>query len=548
MPADRIDVTNRRFLAFWLLLAAAWFATGAIRPLLEPDEGRYSEIPREMLISGDWVTPRLNEIVYFEKPPLQYWGTAVAYKLFGLHELTARLWSLAFTLLALPLVYAVTRRLHASREAGLAATIALAVSPYYVLVGQLNTLDGAFTTLLVAAVFALVLGLRESDATRRRPFLLGAWAALAFAVLSKGIVAPLLAGGTMVAYSLAARDFSLWRRMHWLAGLALFAVIVVPWFWLVSARNPDFLYFFFVHEHFMRFLTTVHDRVEPWWFFGPIALLALLPWLRAIPATIRSLGISDAAPTGFRPSLFLGIWIVLVLVFFSLSGSKLATYVLPFMPAAAVLLGPQLLRHPRVVHTAAATSMVLVMIVGAGLCIAAFMRGAEQELLMQVAVWSGVAIMVTIAGWFGSRRTGDETPDPLNWAPIAIAALLAWQSLLMSATALPPLRTTKPLVADIRHLVRPETRVYSVEQYRQTIPWYLRRSMRLAAYRGELGFGIDRAGAGEIKTLEEFALAWQGETDSIAFMSVPAQSELVAAGLPGRVVASDRRTIVMVRQ
>ncbi len=548
MPADRTDVTRRRVLAFWLLLAVAWFATGAIRPLLEPDEGRYAEIPREMWLSGDWVTPHLNGVVYFEKPPLQYWATAVAYTLFGLHEWTARLWSLALSLLAMPLVYAFTSRLHDSRETGLAATIVLAASPYYVLVGQLNTLDGAFTTLLLAAVFALVLGQREPDAARRRPLLLGAWVALALAVLSKGIVAPLLAGGTLAAYSLVTRDFSPWRRLHWLPGLAVFAVIVVPWFWLVSARNPDFFYFFFVHEHFTRFLTTVHDRVEPWWYFGPIFLVALSPWLRAIPGAVRAGRATADAATDFRPALFLGLWLTVVIVFFSLSGSKLANYILPCMPAAAVLLGPQLLREPRHVTTAAATTAILVSLTAAGLCIAASRHAADGEFPIELAIWAGVGVAVAVAGWFWSRHPAERASDPVGWAPVAIGAVLAWQSLLSGYTALPPLRTTKALVAQVRHLVGPATRVYSVGYYWQTAPVYLGRTVQMAAYRGELGFGLDRAAVGEIPTLEAFAAAWQRDTDAIAFMTLSAQAKLAERGLPGRIVASGGRSIVMVRQ
>jgi 4-amino-4-deoxy-L-arabinose transferase-like glycosyltransferase len=548
VPVDRTDVTRRRVLAFWLVLAVAWFATGAIRPLLEPDEGRYAEIPREMWLSGDWVTPHLNGVAYIEKPPLQYWATAAAYTLFGLHEWTARLWSLVLSLLALPLVYAFTSRLRDSRETGLAAAIALAASPYYVLVGQINTLDGAFTTLLLAAVFALVLGQREPDAARRRPLLLGAWVALALAVLSKGIVAPLLAGGTLAAYSVFTRDFSPWRRMHWVPGLAVFALIVVPWFWLVSARNPDFLFFFFVHEHFMRFLTTVHDRVEPWWYFGPIALLALLPWLWEIPGTMRALRVTDAAATGFRPTLFLGLWFVVVLVFFSLSGSKLATYILPCMPAAAVLLGPQLLRKPRSIRTAAATTAILILLTAAGLYIAALRRNSDGAVLMQLATWAGLGVAVAVAAWIWSRRSAAAAADPVRWAPVAIGAVLAWQFLLSSAAALPPVRTTKALVAEVRHLVGPETRIYSVGSYWQTIPVYLGRTVQLAAYRGELAFGLDHAAVGEIPTLEAFAAAWQRDTDAIAFMTPGAQAKLAANGLPGRIVASGDRSIVMVRQ
>src|SRR3984893_2224409 len=123
----------------WIALAAVWFATMPIRPLVDPDEGRYAEIPREMVATGDWITPRLDGLKYFEKPPLQYWGTAAAYSVFGLSDWTARLGPVGLGFLYLPMTFAWTARLFGTR-AGLAAMAILAVSPYFGLIGHLNLL------------------------------------------------------------------------------------------------------------------------------------------------------------------------------------------------------------------------------------------------------------------------------------------------------------------------------------------------------------------------------------------------------------------------
>src|SRR5256884_2556165 len=138
----------------WVILGAAWFATLEARPLLDPDEGRYAEIPREMLASGDWITPRFDGLKYFEKPPLQYWATAAAYQVFGLEEWSSRLWSVGLAFACLPLVFAWVARLY-GRDSALLALTALAVSPFFVIVGHLNLLDGGFTFWLTAAVLAL---------------------------------------------------------------------------------------------------------------------------------------------------------------------------------------------------------------------------------------------------------------------------------------------------------------------------------------------------------------------------------------------------------
>ena len=141
----------------WIILAAVWFATMPVRPLVDPDEGRYAEIPREMVAAGDWITPRLNGLKYFEKPPLQYWATAASYSVFGLSEWTARLWTVGLGFLCLPMVFGWTARLY-GRGAGFAAVAALAVSPYFELIAHLNLLDAGFAFWLAGAVFAFTLG------------------------------------------------------------------------------------------------------------------------------------------------------------------------------------------------------------------------------------------------------------------------------------------------------------------------------------------------------------------------------------------------------
>lgn len=280
----------------WLLLAAAWFATVPLRPLFDPDEGRYAEIPREMLVSGDWVTPRLNGLKYFEKPPLQYWATATAYRLAGEHEWSSRLWGVGLAFGCLPLVFAWVRRLHGAASARL-ALMALAVSPFFAIVGHLNLLDQAFTFWLTAMVFAFTLAQAQPQATpAERRWMLAAWACAALAVLSKGIVVGVLAGTSLILYTLLERDTRTWRRLHLVLGLPLFLLIAAPWFVIVSLRNPSFPGFFFVHEHFARFLTTVHQRVEPWWYFLPLLLLGVLPWIAALVRAVRAAGTQAPTP------------------------------------------------------------------------------------------------------------------------------------------------------------------------------------------------------------------------------------------------------------
>src|SRR5262249_26876608 len=157
-------------------------------------EGRYAEIPREMVTNGDWVTPTLNDLKYFEKPPLQYWATAALYSTFGVHPWTARLYAAALAFLCIHLVFAFCRRIAYSTDTAFVAAVLLAINPYFAVTGQLNLLDQGFTFFLTAAIFSFVVAQQEHTTPQRtRNWMLLTWAALALAVLSKGIVTLVLA-------------------------------------------------------------------------------------------------------------------------------------------------------------------------------------------------------------------------------------------------------------------------------------------------------------------------------------------------------------------
>ena len=527
----------------WLALAASWLVTLQLRPLLDPDEGRYAEIPREMLASGDWVTPRLNGLQYFEKPPLQYWATSAAYSVFGESEWTARLWSAALAFLCLPMVYAWCRALY-GMKAGLVALSALAVSPYFVIVGHLDLLDAGFTFWLTGAMFAFTLAQNAplgSDGERR--WMLATWAAAALAVLSKGIVVGVLAGLTLLLYSLLERDIRPWRRLHVRLGLPLFLLIAAPWFVLVSRRNPEFLQFFFVHEHFARFLTTVHQRVEPWWYFLPVLLLGVLPWVRYIGGLTRRAWFDPGLSAQFRPQKFLLLFALVTLVFFSLSGSKLAPYILPMMPVLAALAGVHAEARPEFIRHVGwfVAGLLLLCAIGMGV----YSVGHSGNLPQPVLVWS------TAAAALGACAA---LPAQLRMTPargvaiLCAASVLGWQFLLVAFSAVPPLRTSKELVVAISDAINPQTQLYSVGQYRHSLTWYLRRNLVLVGFEGELEFGIRQQPGKESASRSEFLTRWRASEDAVAFFSPAVYDDYRMLGFSGRILAKDGTSVVVSRK
>lgn len=532
----------------WVALAALWLATIQLRPMLDPDEGRYAEIPREMVTTGDWVTPRLDGLKYFEKPVLQYWATATLYSVVGLSNWSSRLWTVGLGFACLPLIYAWLARLY-DRRAAVAAVAILALSPYFGIIGHLDLLDASFTFWMCAAVLAFALA--QSAPVRsagERNGMLACWAAAALAVLSKGIVVFVLAGGTLIVYSVVERDLRPWRRMHSALGIPLFLALATPWFVLVSLRNADFAPFFFVHEHFQRFLTQEAQRVEPWWYFLALLVLGALPWLVSLARAAWRAWRDPGSTSDFKPLKFLLIFSAVTLVFFSISGSKLATYILPMFPPLAAFTAVAVADSPRFLARSTRVAAGLALFVAAGLLVYSQRRnGIIPAPAVGWAVAATLAALVAVgASW---RRVAAGAAGASRPLAVALVFIFVWQALLCEYAVIPPSRSAYALVQAVAPDVHAGTALYSVGEYRQTIPPYLGRTLILVEFEGvgELDFGEQEEPRRQSATPEQFVRQWEASRDAIAFFDPRVWDHYRLQGLPGRVIAQDSFTIAVSR-
>jgi 4-amino-4-deoxy-L-arabinose transferase-like glycosyltransferase len=546
--------SRSRWIAYALLACVLiWFAGLEYRGLFMPDEGRYGDIAREMVDSGDWVTPRLNGLKYFEKPPLQYWATAGAFALFGVDEWTARLWPALTGLLCIAFTAFAALRL-APGSSWIVAALALAGSWGFFLGGQFLTLDMGLTFFLTAAMLAYALSRREAlSPGAQRGWVLLAWAAAAGAVLSKGLVGVAIPGLALAVHVLVERDLSPLRRLHWIAGLSLFAAIAVPWFVLVQLRNPEFLRFFFLHEHFERFLLPDHHRPGPWWYFFPVLLAGLWPWTPAVPAAIAR-GWKAPRAEGFRLDRFLVVWAGVIVVFFSASHSKLPGYILPALPAIVLLFARQYPalseRARRAPALAAVVSGAVLAVVAAGLLVVNEhlpWKATEAE----YSVWLlGAAIALSAAG-FAALELRRRAQQEASLAVVALGSLLAAQ-LALSGTHLvdehySAERLIEPIVGDALRFPR-DAPFYSVKSYDQSVPFYLGRSVTLVGYKDELAPGIAAEPGKYVGSVDEFLGRWREHDEAFAIMSPRLYEELKVEGLPGTVLARDSRWIIVARR
>ena len=316
--------------------------------LIGADEPRYAQVAREMLDRHDWITPVLGGRAWLEKPPLYYWQAMLAYSLFGVSDVAARLPAAIDATLLVVAVYLFFRRFRRGVEIDAALITASCA-------GVIGFARAASMDMALAAAFGMGMlawwAWRESD---KRIYLALFYVSMALGMLAKGPVAPVLAAAVIILFTVASRELRLAIKTLWLPGILVFCAIALPWYVAVQVRNPQFFREFILQHNLARFSSDLYHHRQPFWYYLPVTALALVPWtVFAITAFVELLRIwwakrkalSAEPDLEMQFGLFASCWLVVPIAFFSISQSKLPGYILPAIPAAAVLLADYLRRH-----------------------------------------------------------------------------------------------------------------------------------------------------------------------------------------------------------
>ena len=337
-----------------MILVSLFANLGAIG-LVGPDEPRYAWIARAMAETGDWVTPRLWGAPWFEKPILYYWAAAIGFWMHLPAEWAARLPS-AFAALAAAVAIGWFARGHYGSDEDLATSPALVAPVIFstsvaaIAFSRAATPDMLFSAAITLAMVCAASVLTRAGAlrvhggepieTRNHNLLtLVLWgASLGLGVLAKGPAAVILAAGAIGIWALATSNWQAAIRLAHPVAIAAFCAVALPWYLLCARRNPDFLHVFIFQHNFERYLTPLFQHRQPFWFFGPITILALLPWSAfLIAAAQEALRLCREKSWKNSPGFFAACWAVFPIVFFSFSQSKLPSYILPAVPALALI-------------------------------------------------------------------------------------------------------------------------------------------------------------------------------------------------------------------
>ncbi len=496
---------GNRWLRFVLIAlgAAILYLPGLGRPALwEPDEGRYGEIAREMVATGDYVTPRDDNQRYFEKPPLVYWAEAESIKIFGANEFAVRLPAALFSVGQVVVTAAIAEAMLGAGAAILAA-MTLALSPLFFGFARFNTLDPALAFFLTAAIGAFYAAARAPtfDTRLARSWMMVAAAMLALGTLAKGPVALILGGAVALCWIVIEKRAREIRKMPLVACAIIYLVIVVPWFVLAELRNPGFLRFFFVHEHLQRYVSSSEHGWGPW-FFIPILIGGAWPWIFFAPAGFLAMYSTSAPASDRRPSeaKLLAIWFVVIFVFFSIPRSKLGSYILPAIPPLAIGAGYGLYR----LRTMSAESrsrlllwFVAVNAIGAIIGAAIVYRQVSRAhpALAQDALFVALFIVVGAIMMYGTARDEGRVGYGVAVMALALIATLGLAERARGDAA--PLTTYRDLASIVKPYTQGGCVLGSYRHYVQSLPFYTGTVETRVEYWGEL------AETGEPETLDK---------------------------------------------
>jgi 4-amino-4-deoxy-L-arabinose transferase-like glycosyltransferase len=466
-------------LTLYALLAAILYLPGLGRPALwEPDEGRYAEIAREMVVSGDYVTPRDDFELYFEKPPLVYWANAASIKIFGVNEFAVRLPAALFSIGQI-VVTAALADLMFGAMVGFFAALVLTLSPLFFGFARFATLDPALAFFLTAALGAFYLaGCDDSFAQpSARRWMLTSAAMLAMGTLAKGPIALLLGGAIAVTWLAVERRLGRVAQMPLVWCGAIYAAIVLPWFILMEARNPGFTRFFFIHEHLERYVSSSEHEWAPW-FFITIVIGGAWPWILFLPLgwseirTDSSFADGFPVPSGQRSAArFLAIWFIVVFVFFSIPRSKLGSYILPALPPLAIVAGYGLARLRALEDARRRRLLAIVAIPNLALAAAILIFFAVAPVRI---VFDGLLIGVVVAAgaiaMYALGRSASRVPYAVGALVLAMLASVPLAARLREDAS--SISTYRNLANAVRPYLADDCALASYRHYIQSLPFY----------------------------------------------------------------------------
>jgi len=447
--------------------------------LFEPDEGRNAEKAREILLLNDWITPHENFHPVLDKPIFFYWLIALSYKLFGVSEWAARLPSTLAAFGCILVVYFFVRRWWGEWEARW-SVLTLATSAGFFIFSRIVIFDMTLTVCITLALWAFYQAAHEAESTAGWGICAILYAALGGATLTKGLIGLVVPGMIFFFYLLLSKRWRVLGRIHLLPGMVLFLLVVTPWYVLAEMHNPGYLRYYLWEEHFGRFATMKFDRFSPWYFYLYVVPLGLLPWTFLLPVTVRN----HWRRRFDDRTLWLILWAVLPILFFSFSKAKLPHYILPSIPAIAILIGVALPRALSESQNFCRFGFAAGWVILSSLFIYSTVGVIRPEILptivrgrfdnIAILFWTSAVISLGLVYLTGKRSFWARFNPNYLFLSQVFGLLVFVVTLAEMMVLIAPARSAKAIAAKALPLLSPTTQMVSYDTYAEGLPFYLK--------------------------------------------------------------------------
>lgn len=295
-------------------------------PLLDPDEPVYAETPREMILSGDFVSPQIYGDYWYDKPPMYYWLVAASYKIFGIHEFAARFPAAFLSVLCVIVVLFFVSKIF-NKRTGIMSALILATSLEYFYLGKAAVTDITLNLFLTCSLLGFI---------HKKYYWFYVFAALA--TVTKGPIGLFFPCVIVLLYLCLSRNLKELKNMKIFSGILVFMLIALPWYGVMyHLHGNDFINTFLGFHNITRFTTPEHPTGVLWYYYIPVLFIGFFPWIAILFQSIYHSFVCSYEK--FNILLFFNIWMLVVFLFFTVAQTKLVSYILPMYPAMAIIIG-----------------------------------------------------------------------------------------------------------------------------------------------------------------------------------------------------------------
>jgi 4-amino-4-deoxy-L-arabinose transferase-like glycosyltransferase len=539
------------------------------RHLTIPDEGRYPEIAREMLNSGNWVTPTINGVPFLDKPIFYYWIEATSMKLFGVNTWAIRIPGALTGIIGILAIYLFGQRFY-NRKTGLLAALVLASSPLYFLSAHYANMDLEVANFLWISFFFFILAIQYPWRSKsRRLYVYIAYLLAACACLTKGLMGIAFPAMAIGIWIIVTNNWRVILQMHIPEGIIIIAICVLPWGYLATLQNPDFLSFYFYYQQIHRFVGTGFNNSFGPWFYFAVIFIAILPWSILIPSNIiEGLHALKTKQKQNNITLLVLIWVISIFVFFTIPASKIIGYIIPIIAPLTLLIAISISRNISSPSKTFLVSLyiisILLMAMSLALIVFPFIHTPFTTTLYQAFIPTGCILFLSGLYSFISTNRKKITSTITS----IIIGMMIFNIASIIVVPVFDKKTSQPLTEKVLPLLKANSTIVSYETYQEDLPlllnqkiyivhdWHNPSLLKSDNWAREFRFGITQYQSTHnmqwppyFITSQEFRNLWQNKPSIFVFTSKGNYNMLLNTLYPKpSIVATYRDNVVFTKK